>query len=67
MLSPEQQSRMSYLRSKVIDGTITMEEMRETVLTMREGRITTAQAAQSTKAKKSPRSADDLLSELGGL
>lgn len=67
MLSPEAQTRISQLRAKSADGTITLEEMQEVVKIMREGRVSAANAAQATKAKKSSRSADDLLSELGGL
>lgn len=67
MLSPEQQTRISQLRSKAIDGTITMEEMKEVIRTLREGRLATAQAASTSRAKKATKSADQMLAELGAL
>lgn len=67
MLSPEDQSRLTQLRAKAIDGSITMEEMKEVIRVLRQGRLAAAESAQKSKAKKSSKSADDMLSELGGL
>lgn len=67
MLSPEAQTRISELRAKSNAGTITLDEMKEVVRLMREGRASSIDAQAKTKAKKATRSADDMLSELGGL
>lgn len=67
MLSPQDQSRLSALRSKAIDGSISMEEMKEVIKILRQGRLAAATSAATSKAKKATKSADDMLSELGGL
>jgi len=66
--------RLSLLRQKARDNTITMEEIRESIGLMREGRTqaaktsATSKARTSTaKAKKAPIDSNDLLSELDGL
>lgn len=69
MLSPEQQTRLALYRSKNADGTLTIDELKEAVIMMREARLA-AQAANaaSGKSKKKPtKSADDLLGELENL
>jgi 4-hydroxy-L-threonine phosphate dehydrogenase PdxA len=61
---------MADYRRKAADGTITLEEMREAVQLMRQGRISAIATAGSTKrtSTKAPvKSADQLLSELENL
>lgn len=66
--------RLTQLRAKSRENTITMEEIRESITLMREGRIAAAATSSTSKAKKAttaakklPINSDDLLSELGGL
>lgn len=59
-------------RRKSADGTITTDELREAIKTLRANRISAAEAAaksKSTKGKKAAASisAGDLLTELGNL
>lgn len=57
MYSPETQSRISTLRSKCADGSITPEELREGIKLMREDRfsaVTSSAAAGSKKKTKAP-------------
>lgn len=62
--------KLADYRRKAADNTITLEEMREAVKLMRQGRVSAATASEksrTTKAKtasKAPVNADDLLSEL---
>jgi len=70
-MTPEQRTRIEQFRQKAIAKTITVEEMKEAVILMRESRLA-AQAAnassgKSRKPKAPARSADDLLGELEGL
>lgn len=67
-LSPELITKIAGWRARAADGTITMEEMREGILLMRENRRSAAETAIKSKAKKSTaKSATDLLSELDSL
>lgn len=70
MLTPEQQTKLAYYRSKNADGTITVDELKDAVIMMREARLA-AQAANAasgkTKKKTPSKSADDLLGELENL
>jgi len=69
-MTPEIQSRISVLRQKSLDKTITIEEMREAIILMRSGRVGAAIASDTSRrktAKKVVPSADDLLNELGEL
>lgn len=75
MASPyslETQARIAVWRQKCLEGTITLEEMREAVAIMRGDRRNAAQAnasgtsgARRAKAKAVIPSADDMLDELG--
>lgn len=68
--SPETLNRIAQLRAKVADGTITMEEMKEGVLLLRQDRklaASSSDTARRAKAKAVIPSADDLLNELEGL
>ncbi len=64
-------NRVQELRRKIADGTITLDEQKEAIIFLREGRVSAAQSAskaRSTKAKKAPtKTADDLLSELDNM
>lgn len=68
-MSPESQYKLAELRAKQQRGeTLSMEEIREAISLMREGRVA-AQAvstkARTTKAVKAKVDSDDLLSQLG--
>lgn len=69
-MTPEQRTRIEQFRQKAIEKTLTIEEMKEAVVLMRETRLT-AQAANASSGKAKPKapkkSAEDLLSELEGL
>lgn len=78
LLTPEMQAQISVWRQKAAEGTLTVEEQREAIKILREGRLQAMTAAKASKAKsatgeskprakKVARSADDLLGELGGL
>ncbi len=66
-ISPEVQAKITQYRQKSVDGTLTIEEMREAVVLLREGRKAN-QAAPSKAAKKAQvENADAMLDELGKL
>lgn len=63
----EQINKIAELRMKSAAGTLTLEEMREAITIMRQGRRTAVDTAKkSSKAKTPAKSADALLAELGG-
>ena len=66
---PDFHLKLATYRRKAADNTITIEEMREAVVLMRQGRIAAA-AASTTSRKKAAApavSSTDLLAELDGL
>lgn len=69
MISPELQNRIAQWRAKAIDNTLTVEEMREAVIIMRESRhaasISAAKSAKASRTKAPAKTADELLGELG--
>ncbi|MGH9438466.1 MAG: hypothetical protein ACRD22_11370 [Terriglobia bacterium] len=67
--SPEVQSKIAVWRRKALDGTITLDEMKQAILIMREARNSAAQQtrAKPTSNRRSAKSADDLLSEFENL
>lgn len=68
--SPELVAKIAVWRQKAIDGTLTLEETREAIEALRQGRNSAYHASEisrRTKAKVEIPSADDLLSELGAL
>jgi hypothetical protein len=74
LISLELQSKISSWRLRAAANELTIEEMREAVIYLRQGRLSAAQAAATTKkasasgAKRSVAPAqEDLLSELEGL
>lgn len=73
-ISLELQSKISSWRLRAAAGELTIEEMREAVIYLRQGRLSAANAAAATKkasaagAKRSVAPAqEDLLAELEGL
>jgi len=68
MYSPETQSKIATYRQKALDGTLTLDECRESIKLLREGRETAQAAAKASKSRaKPPVSADALLNELDSL
>lgn len=68
VVPPPLQSKIDMWRRKMADGTITLDEMKEAVIALRQGRTNAAQAAASAgkkSTKKPTRSAEDMLGELG--
>jgi hypothetical protein len=65
-MTPEQQGRIQVLRAKSREGTLTLEEMREAIIIMRQDRVSASQTSARSKATKSKTAvnSDDLLSEL---
>lgn len=66
-MTPETASKIAIIRQKVVDGTVTTEELKEGVMLMRQDRRTAATPAASAKRAKAIAaipSADDLLGEL---
>jgi len=65
----ELQQKIAIWRQKSAEGTLTLDEMREAVVLLREGRRSAATAASTgarrAKAKAAIPSADDMLDELG--
>lgn len=70
MISPELQSKIANWRLRAAEGTLTQEEMKEAIILLRAGRISTAYSSDSAKRKKAATTivhADDLLSELDSI
>jgi len=68
--SNEVQSRIAILRRKVEDNTATIEDLKEAVALMREGRVAAAASSTTAKRKQAIKEiphADDMLGELGAL
>ncbi len=63
--------KLAEYRRKSADGTITLDEMREAVKLMRQGRVAAAATSAASRSKKAasaaPVNADNLLAELEGL
>lgn len=65
MYSPETKARLDLLRQRSLSGEITMEERREALALLRDGRISAAQSAKAaksaaSKAAKQPQADVDL-------
>ena len=71
VVHPELQSQIKIWRSKALDGTITIDDMKAAIIALKQGRRSAAQASESSgksPRKKAPqRSVDDMLGELGSL
>lgn len=67
-MQPETQGRLAILRAKAVDGTLTLEEMKEAVVMMRGDRASSVRNSDSSrkaKVKAAIPSADAMLNELG--
>lgn len=70
MNSPETLSKFAYWRTRAAAGELTIDEMREAILALREGRSAAAESATTKKRKAAIAaipSAADMLSELKDL
>ena len=68
MYDAQTQSQISIYRQKAIEGTLTLDNMKEAIKMLREGRVAAQQAAKSSaKSTKKPVNTDSLFSELDGL
>jgi len=65
MSTPEIQMKIALWRQKTKDKTITLDEMKEAILLLRQGRVSVM--GPKAKAKKPSKSADDLLNELDAM
>lgn len=66
--SPELQLRIAEWRRKALEGTITLDEMKEAIVVMRESRTSAAVAVKKSAAsRKAPVNTDDLLNQLDTL
>ena len=69
-ISPELQSKIAAWRHRSAEGTLTLEEMKEIVILLRAGRVTSAQSPTTTKRKKAiaaiPK-AEDMLADLDSM
>ena len=70
-MTPEVSARIAILRQKALDNTLTLEDCKEGITLLRQGRVSAAYASENSRAKKTAvkaaiPSADDLLAELGG-
>ena len=66
-MTPETQARIQIWRQKALAGTLSQEELREAIQILREDRVGASQVSRTSRAKKAPINADDLLGELEGL
>jgi hypothetical protein len=64
------QGKIASWRQKVIDNTLSLEDMKEAITVLREGRVSAAYSAESKGRKAAVKTivhADSLLDELDGL
>lgn len=66
-ITPDLQAKITNWRMRSVEGTLTLEEMKEAIQHLRAGRLSAATAAKSSKKKAVAPPAEDLLSELEGL
>jgi len=69
-MSPELQSKISIWRAKAVNGTLSLEEMKEAITALRADRVGAAVASDASRRKKAKAEipdANDLLAEMGGL
>lgn len=69
-MTPELNAKIAIWRQKALDGELSLEETREAIAALRQGRVSAAHASEASRRKKAvaeiPK-ADDLLAELEGL
>lgn len=69
-MTPEIASKVAVWRAKAANNTLTLEEMREAIAIMRQGRLGAAaasSAARRSRAKAEIPDAEDLLAEMRGV
>lgn len=71
-MAPEVAAKISVIRQKMVEGTATLDELKEAVILMRSDRKVAAASSPSgtarrAKAKAEIKSADEMLNELGGI
>lgn len=69
-MSPELQSKIAVWRAKAVNGTLSLEEMKEAIIALRADRVGAAVASDASRRKKAKAEipdANDLLAELGDL
>ena len=69
-MTPETNAKIAIYRQKAIEGSLTVEDMKEAIILLRgdrKGAAVASEKSRRTKAKAIIPSADDLLSELEGL
>lgn len=67
MYSPEVQNRITQLQEKALAGTLTLEDCRESILLLRQDRLSASQASAASKRAKQPVNTDQLFDELDKL
>ena len=68
-MTPELNQKIAAWRQKAVDGTLTLEEMKEAIVALQAGRVSASIASATSKSKKAPMnvpSADSLMDELFG-
>ena len=66
MLPDELRFELAEYRRKAVEGTLSLDEMRNAVRLMREGRVTAAARSTASKARKAGPDSDALLDDLLG-
>jgi hypothetical protein len=66
-ITAEGQAQVALWRQKAKEGTLTLEEMKQAIIFLRQDRMNAAATSSASKAKKAPVDADSLLSELDNL
>lgn len=73
MQSPDTQMKIQLWRQKVVDGTLTQDDMKEAIQVLRADRVNAAASSASSHARRAPAKAkaainsDSLLDELGDI
>jgi hypothetical protein len=60
---PSLSERVAHYRARQAEGTLTIDDMREFIRAVREGRLNAAESTKRVQAKKVIRSAEDLLGD----
>lgn len=66
---PMLQAKIAEWRARAAAGTLSLDDMKEAIRAMRQGRLgaaTASDSAQRARAKRVVKSADEMLDELGG-
>lgn len=69
-LPAETLAKIAVWRQKAVEGTLTLDEMKEAITLLRQGRTSAAVSSETARRKKAVAaipSADDLMNELEGL